>query len=362
MTTKIFIITGEESGDRLGADLIRKARESSNFFDIEFQGIGGEMMHEQGMNSIFPLEDIAVMGLTEIIPKFPVIFARLDQTVKAIVKFKPDIVISIDCPDFSLRVQKRLRKDNRFKTRQIHYVAPTVWAWREGRARAVSKYLDKILCLYPFEPQYFQKYGLDADFVGHPVVERHIPQTSEQDFKKRNGLPSSHELVGLYPGSRRGEIKRHAPVFADCMKALKNQGQLKDIHFIIPTFDRFVPELEQHFSEILQDVSFITQESEKQKAMSVLTSALCVNGTIGLELAMAKVPHITVYKTGWLTAFIARHMIHVDHMHLVNILKDHGCLGSSDEQIIVPEFVQEDVRVLFVSVSSVLLPFKFIWV
>lgn len=344
MTAKIFIITGEESGDRLGADLIRKARESSNDQAIEFRGIGGEHMREQGVHSLFPLEDIAVMGLTEVVPKLPLIFARMSETVKAIQQFEPDIVLSIDCPDFSLRVQKRIRRQLNLNTKQIHYVAPTVWAWREGRAKAVANYLDKILCLYPFEPEYFQKHGLAADFVGHPAAEIKRPQFDEQEIKKKYNLPVSQKLVGLYLGSRNGEIKRHAPLFAECLQILKTRGQAKDVHYIVPTFEKFLPDLKSHFSGFSGQITFLTDQNEKEAVMPALTSALCVNGTICLELALSMVPHITCYKANILTAIIARRLIKVEHMHLVNIFKDHGCLGPSESGPIVPEFVQNDAQ------------------
>lgn len=344
MTLKIFIITGEESGDRLGAAVIEQARTSQQSIDIEFSGIGGERMRSLGFYSIFPIEDISVMGLTEIIPKLPTIFSRLDQTVRAIEKFQPDVVLSIDCPDFSLRVQKRIRKKS-LPVRQVHYVAPTVWAWRPGRACAIAQYLDKILCLYPFEPQYFEKEGLKAEFVGHPIADRHVTAISDGDFRSRHNIPGSSQIAGLYLGSRGREVENHAPVFAGMVEQLVNSGKADTVKFVVPTFDRFLPALKQHFSNTPDHIVFITNDNDKEVAMSMMSAAACVNGTVGLELAMALVPHMTCYKAGRLTAFIARRLINLQHIHLVNILRDHNCLGSAETGPVVPEFIQNDVDV-----------------
>lgn len=342
MTLKIFIITGEESGDRLGAAVIEQARKSQQNFDIEFSGIGGERMRSLGFGSIFPIEDIAVMGLTEIIPKLPTIFSRLDQTVRAIEEFQPDVVLSIDCPDFSLRVQKRIKK-KALPIRQVHYVAPTVWAWRPGRARSIAQYLDKILCLYPFEPPYFEKAGLNAEFVGHPIVDRHVPQISKNEFRSRHNMPEASQIAGLYVGSRRGEVENHAPVFAGMVEQLVKAGKADTVKFVVPTFENFLPALKNHFSKTSDHIVFVTNDNDKEAAMSVMSAAACVNGTVGLELAMARVPHITCYKAGRLTAFIARQLINLQHMHLVNILRDHNCLGPAEAGPVVPEFIQNDV-------------------
>ena len=334
MKKRIFLIAGEESGDKLGASILR----SANPVQFTFRGVGGEMMAEAGLNSIFPMRDIAVMGLFEIIPKLPVILGRLDETVKAIETFDPDIILSIDCPDFSLRVQKKIAARNNISARQIHYVAPTVWAWRPGRAKAIAEYLDGILCLYPFEPPYFEKVGLAADFVGHPVVDKNPLVPDVAGIKKLYDIDPQAKLVGLYTGSRHSEIDRHIDSLSHIAQRLI--GEYPAIHFFIPTFDHFQEAIDKRLGKVMEKATMITSADQKNVIMPALDAAMAVNGTIGLELAVHRVPHITCYRTGALSYRLAKMLVRTNHIHLVNILADHGQLSGA----VIPEFIQDEMH------------------
>lgn len=341
-TIRVFVIAGEHSGDRLGADIIKQCENTGQ--SIEFHGIGGPLMARQGLKSIFPLEDIAVMGLTEIIPKLPLIYARLKVTQQAIKEFSPDIVLSIDCPDFSLRVQKRLKKED-VPGKRVHYVAPTVWAWRPNRAKKIACYLDHICCLYPFEPDYFRAHGLDASFVGHPIARYNFPNLDKQSFVRKYNIPADSKLIGLYPGSRGAEIKNNVSALLDAARELKKRDPL--YHFIVPGFTRFKERIFKKADGLREFLTYLEDEETKYGAMPLLDAAIAVNGTVGLELAMAKVPHIICYKAPWLTYQIARRLVKIDHIHLINILADHQSLAPEYNNIeIVPEFIQADIKVM----------------
>src|SRR5690606_12265482 len=208
---KIFLIAGEASGDLLGASLMQDLRKTG--YEGDFIGVGGTEMALQGLNSLFPMSDLSVMGVSEVVAHLPVILKRLDETFQAIKRENPDILVTIDSPDFCLRVAQKVKKKlPNIKT--LHMVAPTVWAWRPGRAKKIAKFLDGLMCLFPFEPRYFKPHGLKAEFIGHPLVGKIIP-VAKNAFLAKYDLDPKKPILCLLPGSRRREIESLWPIFVE---------------------------------------------------------------------------------------------------------------------------------------------------
>ena len=331
-TLRCFIIAGEESGDRIGADLITALRHNSTGH-IAFKGIGGSAMHQAGLGqSLFDMNELAVMGLSEVVPKLWHIKRRIDETVRAVQDYQPDILITIDAPDFGLRVQKRVNRviDATARPHQVHYVAPTVWAWRAGRARQIARYLDQVLCLYPFEPPYFERHGLCASFVGHPVMESADRRGDPAAFRDKHGIAEDTELIGLLPGSRRGELKRAAPPICAAAKRYAEERQ-DNFAFVVPT----LPHLKDNVADLVRDIParvLITSDYEdKWPAFKACDAAMAVSGTVALELAVAGVPHCIAYRANMMTYWLLKAMVNLDYAHMLNIMADKE---------IVPEFLQ----------------------
>lgn len=329
---KIFIIAGEASGDRLGGSLLNELK--TRFPEAEIQGVGGPDMLAHGLpESLFPMQQLSVMGLAEVLPSIPRILYRLQQTVSAIEAMQPDLVISIDSPDFTYRLHKAIRKNGKIKnTRHVHMVAPSVWAWRPGRAGKWAEVLDQLLCLLPFEPPYFQEVNLKADFVGHPVTERLHPLPRGNDVLGRLGIRGG-PIVGLLFGSRKGELKRMGPVIVQAAQLLAIE--FPGLNFIIPTLPWIEKEVRALCAKIPANCHYLSDYADKYLAMAACDSAIAVSGTIGLELAMLDVPHLITYRMNPLSWQLARRMVHVRYAHLVNILQG---------KMIVPEFLQQECR------------------
>ncbi|MES2729640.1 MAG: lipid-A-disaccharide synthase [Pseudomonadota bacterium] len=327
---KLFVIAGEASGDRLGGSLLAAIKE--RFPDIIIAGIGGDDMKQNGLpQSLFPMEQLSVMGLAEIIPAMPRILYRLQQTVSAIEAFQPDLVLSIDNPDFTQRVHRQIQKNGRLKTRHVHMVAPSVWAWRPGRAQKWGQVIDQLLCLLPFEPPYFANTPMRADFVGHPVTERLQPlPRGKNDVVARLGIRGG-PIVGLLCGSRIGEIRRVGNQIVEAAQLLAME--FPGLHFIVPTLPWIEKDVRALCARIPAYSHVLTDQSDKYMAMGACDAAIAVSGTIGLELAMLEVPHIITYRLNPLTWQVAKRMIQVRYAHLVNILQDAP---------VVPEFLQND--------------------
>jgi lipid-A-disaccharide synthase len=308
----IYMIAGEVSGDVLGGRLIHALKTKGDF---ECHGIGGDMMVAEGLSSLFPMTDLSVMGVFEIVPKLPKLIKRIGQTVADIVEKQPDIVITIDAPDFSKRVVKRARKlcPN---TKFIHYVAPTVWAWRSGRAKTFAELFDGLICLLPFEPDYFEKHGLRAQFCGHPIVES-LSQVGTSRI-------DNHVLI--MPGSRRGEINRMAPVFAEVFQKMKVLNPA--LKAVIPALSHLKDDIAEHFFGM--DVEYIAPVT-RFDAMQTAPFAIATSGTVGLELAVAQCPHVIAYRMNPLTWWILNRMAHVKNAHLVNIMEGRE---------VIPECIQ----------------------
>ncbi len=324
---RLFLVAGEPSGDLLGGRLMQALR--SAVPDIDFVGLGGEAMRRQGLKTLFPMEELAVMGLAEVVPRLPRLMRRLSETVDAVERSEPAALITIDAPDFNFRLGQRLKRRG-FPGPHIHYVAPTVWAWRPGRAKKVAGFLDHLLALLPFEPPYFEAEGLACSFVGHPALEATQKTISRGEARKALGLDGDSKIMLLLPGSRQGELNRLLPAFVATLERLQ-QDQPATI--LVPSFARFVPQLEAA-TRTLSTVRIVVAPEDKQSALAAGDLALAASGTVGLELALHGVPHVVAYRLAPVTALLARRLVRTRYVHLANILTNKPA---------VPEFLQDQV-------------------
>ncbi len=325
---KIYLIAGEPSGDALGARFM-KAMKKKTSGNVEFFGVGGETMEAEGLNSLFDISDLAVMGIAEVIPSIPKVLRHIKETVNDIVRIRPDVVITIDSWSFGCRVQKALRK-KKLGIPQVHYVAPQVWAWKKKRARTMHKYVDHLLTLLPQEPKYFTPYGLDTTFVGHPVIESPVAKGDKESFRKKYKISKDKRIVCILPGSRHNEVATLLPIFIET--AQKLNATYDDLLFVVPT----VKTVEKRVKGLMENCGFetlIVEGSEdRHNAMCASAAAIAASGTVALELAIANVPHIIGYKVSRLTAFLVKRLMHIQFVNLSNIL-----LGRE----IVPELLQD---------------------
>lgn len=330
MSRHICVIAGEPSGDFLGGKLMEGIRVADP--EARFSGVGGYHMRMAGMESLFSYEQLAVMGITEVLPKLPQLMARIRQTIDHIKTAKPDVVVTIDSPDFSFRVAKAVRREMQNPPKIVHYVAPTVWAWREGRAQKISQFLDGLICLFDFEPPYFEKYGLRTVAAGHPMVEGEAMKASGVRFRDEYGILQGDTIIGALFGSRRGEVKRTGPAIRDALFKLADKMDRLP-HIVAPT----LPHIEADVRELLKDYArhlhVFTEAEHKYDAFRAFNIAIAVSGTVGLELAALEVPHVIGYKMNPLTAMLVRRMVKVKYAHLANIMADKE---------IVPEFIQQN--------------------
>ncbi len=311
----IFIIAGEASGDLLGANLMRALKQERP--DAVFHGIGGSKMVAEGLKSLFPMEELSVMGIAEVLPRLFTILRRIRQTAQEIERLRPDAVITIDSPDFCFRVVKKFK--SRIKTIPcIHYVAPSVWAWRPGRAEKVAKFLDHILTLLPFEPPYFQEHGLGATFVGHSVVERMENRGQGDRFRQKYSLKPDQPVLCMLPGSRMSELSRLLDKFSETADiVLRNRHQAV---IVIPTLPHLKSVIEKFFVGRGINPILVYDEQEKFDAFAASHVAIAASGTVSLELAMTDTPHIIAYKLSPVSAMVARHLVKTPYVNLINIL------------------------------------------
>lgn len=330
MTKKIFIIAGESSGDALGAGLLTALLK--RIPDLEVRGIGGERMKAAGLSeSFFPMDELSVMGLAEVLPRVPKFIGLIRKTVEAIKGYNPDLVVTIDSPDFCFRVQKGLKKSG-VAAKRVHYVAPTVWAWRPGRARYIAQFLDGIMCLFPFEVPYFEREGLSAVAVGHPMVESGVLDGDGTKFRALMGIPDDAKVFGAFCGSRSRELEMSIPIMKDIITGLRSS--YPELYCVVPTLPKREERLKTEFSGF-DRVVVTSDHASKYDAFHACDVAAAVSGTVALEVALAGVPHALFYKMNKVTWEIVRRMVRTQFAHLGNILLDRRQF---------PEFLQEDAR------------------
>ena len=316
---KVFVIAGEASGDKLGAALMAGLKALRP--DVSFDGVGGPLMQAEGLESRFPMEDLSVMGLAEILPKYRALKARIRQMADAVLETKPDVLITIDSPDFCLRVARLVKAASTIRT--VHYVAPTVWAWRPKRAEKMAKHIDHVLALFPFEPPLMQAAGMDCDFVGHPVVAEHVASDAAA------AALGSGTVVLVLPGSRKGEVSRLADRFGEAV--VKIAAAVPNAQFVIPT-TRGVHELVQERVAAWDVPVMVLPPGSSDKAAWFKRAdvALAASGTVSLELAASGTPMVIAYDMAWLSRIIISRMLMVDTVTLVNLVSDTR---------VVPEFI-----------------------
>lgn len=322
-----FIMAGEASGDLLGARLMRALKQKTKG-QIRFAGIGGPRMQAEGMDLLFPQAELAHFGIFELLPHIPHILRRIRETIQAIKTQKPVVVISIDSPGFCFRVEKKLRGTG---IPLIHYVAPTVWAWRPERAKKVAQFLDHLLVLLPFEPPYFTREGLGCTYVGHSIVESGADRGDAQRFRTRHNIADQQAVLTVLPGSRAGELKRLLPVFGETIQRLATRHA--DLVVTIAVAPGMRDRLEQATHNWPVRVILTDNDQDKYDGFAASKAALACSGTVALELALAGLPAVIAYRLNPVTVFFYRRLIKARFANLVNIMHD---------KMVVPEFLQEN--------------------
>lgn len=325
-------MTGEPSGDLLGARLMRAIKKKYGS-DVAFYGLGGEAMIEEGLDSLFNIKDLAIMGLTEVIPSIPLVLKRLNETVEDIVKVNPDIVMTIDSFSFSARVHKKLKKLN-FKAPHVHCVAPQVWAWKKGRAKKVSEYMDHLFCLLPYEEKYFTPYGMQTTFIGHPVIEGGADKGDGLGFKKKYGIKAEDTVLCMLPGSRKNEVAFLMQTFMQV--AEKMYAENPNLFVVIPTVNTVSERLNEILKEWKVPHQIVQGEKNRYDAFASSDVAVAASGTVSLELSLAGVPHLIAYKVSKLTGLLAKKLLKIKYVNLINILQDKE---------VIPELLQDKCTV-----------------
>jgi len=324
--TLVYIIAGEQSGDVLGARLIRALREVDP--TLEFAGIGGPRMEETGFSTLFPMHELAVMGLLEVLPRIRKLARLMSNTVADIRARTPDVVVTIDSPGFCLRVLKQIPT-----IRRVHYVAPQVWAWRPHRVREFPGLWDRLLCLLPFEPAWFAERGVEGRFVGHPVLESGADQGDAGRFRANHGIADDAPVLILMPGSRRSEVPRLLPVFGETLRLLADR--IPGLVPVVPVASAVAATVRRATAAWPVQPVIVTDIADKHDAYAAASVALTKSGTSTLELALAGVPMAVTYRVNPLTAAMARRMIKIPFVAMVNLLAGRG---------LVPELLQQDCR------------------
>ncbi len=322
----VFLIAGEASGDNLGARLMAALKRRTGN-RIRFAGVGGAAMAEEGLVSLFPMGELSLMGLAEILPHLPRLLRRLGETAAEVARLRPQAVVTIDSPEFSFRVARRIA---RLGIPRVHYVAPQVWAWRPGRARKLVGTIDHLLALLPFEPRFFEDAGLPCGFVGHPVVESGADRGDGAEFRARHGIAPEATVISVLPGSRHNEVGRLLPVFERAAELLARDRP--EIVFAVSTVEAVREEVAAAVQNWVRPAIAVTDPAEKFDAFAASRAAISKSGTVTLELALAGVPMVVCYKVSALTGFFVRRLVRVPHASLVNLLAD---------RVVVPELMQE---------------------
>ena len=321
----LFVIAGEPSGDRLGAALMAGLRVLQP--DVQFQGIGGPLMQAQGLVSLFPMDELSVMGIAEILPKYIHLKRRIAQAAVAVLEAAPAALITIDSPDFCLRVAGIVRSA-RPDLRTIHYVAPSVWAWRPGRAAQMARVIDHVLALLPFEPPYMTAAGMSCDFVGHPVVAEPLASAAE-----RAAFDGEGPLVLALPGSRRGEVTRLAPVIGQVLgRMLAEHPKLR---VALPTVGAVAGLVRELTADWPIQPMIIEDAGAKRGAFAAADVAIAASGTVSLELAANGCPMVIAYDMHPATLWLMRRAAMIDTVTLVNLVSDTR---------VVPEFIGPNCR------------------
>jgi lipid-A-disaccharide synthase len=331
----IFIITGEPSGDALGGALIAALRRRVGD-GLRVAGIGGERMREQGIESLAPLSDLAIAGVTEVVPRAPVIFRHVRTAVAAIRAERPDAVVTIDSSGFSWRIAQRLRRRGE-RLPLIHYVAPMVWAWRAGRARRMARWYDHLLTLLPFEPLYFEQVGLACTYVGHPVIDSGAGRGDAGRFRAAHGIAPDELVLTVLPGSRGGEVRRLMPIFGEALRRL--EAAVGPFRAAVPTVETVADTVASGVRDWAGQPIVLRGEAARYDAFAASRAALAASGTVALELAMAGLPMTVAYRLSRPTEIMLDRVLKVRQVNLVNLIlgrplvAEHLALDCTPERL-----------------------------
>ncbi|MGC8470581.1 MAG: lipid-A-disaccharide synthase, partial [Acetobacteraceae bacterium] len=334
----VYLVAGEASGDVLGARLMAALATARP--ELEFAGVGGPRMMLQGLASLFPMEELALMGLAEVLPRLFSVRRRLHETTGDIARRRPDVVVTIDSPGFTLRLLRRIRP---LGIPRAHYVAPQVWAWREGRVRKFPGLWESLLCLLPFEPAFFAGHGLPACFVGHPVLESGADRGDGARFLALHGLAPTARVLVMMPGSRGSEVARHLPIFGAALERLARR--VPGLVPVMPVNADLAPRVGAAVADWPLRPLLLTDAGTKYDAFAAAAAALTKSGTSTLELALAGVPMVVTYRFHPLTAALARRLVRVRYASILNLLA---------EREVIPELLQE--RASGEEIAAALLP------
>ncbi|MBR0848401.1 lipid-A-disaccharide synthase [Bradyrhizobium diazoefficiens] len=325
---KIFLIATEESGDRLGAALMQVLRQRLGD-GVEFEGVGGRAMAREGLKTLFPIEELSIVGFAAVVQQLPKILRLIRATADAVTAAAPDALVIIDSPDFTHRVARRVRAKNP-AIPILDYVSPSVWAWRPGRARAMLGYVDHVLGLLPFEPEEYRNLqGPPCSYVGHPLIEQ-LPslRPNAEEQKRREAEPP---VLLVLPGSRRSEIRHHLDIFGATLGRLQAEGRVFEL--MLPTMPHLEATIREGVATWPVRPQIVVGEAEKRAAFRIARAALAKSGTVTLELALSGIPMVTAYRVGAIEAFILRRAVRVSSVILANLV-----IGED----VVPEYLQED--------------------
>ncbi|MGM4886215.1 lipid-A-disaccharide synthase [Tardiphaga sp. 20_F10_N6_6] len=328
MTETIYLIATEESGDRLGSALMKVLRQRLGD-DVRFEGVGGSSMAREGLQSLFPIEELSIIGLAAVLRKLPSILKLITLATEDVLRARPDVLVIIDSPDFTHRVAKRVRQRDP-SIPVVNYVSPTVWAWRPGRAKAMRAYVNHVLALLPFEPEAHRRLGgPPCTYVGHPLIEQidALRPNAEEQARRETKPP----VLLVLPGSRRSEIRHHMATFGATLDLLQKQGT--QFELILPTMPHLVEVIAEALKAWPVQPRIVVGETEKRAAFRIAHAAFAKSGTVTLELALSGVPMVTAYKAGSVEAWIIRRRITSSSVILANLV-----IGEN----VIPEFIQED--------------------
>ncbi|MBO6488103.1 MAG: lipid-A-disaccharide synthase [Pelagibacteraceae bacterium] len=320
---KIFVLTGEPSGDKLASKVIAQLKSSRA--DVEYLSVGGEHLKSLGIKSLFDLKEVTYLGFTRVLLNVFKIKRKINETVKEIVKFKPDILFSVDSPDFTLRVAKEVKKlDPNIKT--IHFVAPQVWVWREHRVKQLKSFLDHVLLLFPFEKKYFEKEGIQCTFTGHPLLE----EQSKSKVDINQIIKENKKIFSIYPGSRLSEINVLTPILFEFVKMMNEK--YKDLFFAFHSTAEHVQLIQNLLlKENFKNCGAIGDEKIKSHILKSSMFAVAKSGTISLEICNAKIPSVIIYKMGMINFFIVKMLVKIKFANIINI---------AAEEEVIPELLQ----------------------
>ena len=325
----LYLVAGESSGDALGARLMAALQRRRP--ELRFAGIGGAGMAAQGLQRRFPLDPLALMGFLEVLPRLHRLRRLLIETAADIATLRPAVVVTIDSPGFTLRLLRRVAPT---AIRRVHYVAPQVWAWREGRMRRYPGLWDRLLCLLPFEPEFFARHGLPASFVGHPVLESGADHGDAARFRARHAIPSEARVIAMMPGSRRTETARLLPILGATLDRLA--AEMPDLRPVIPLAEPVAEAVRAATQGWAIQPVLVTEPQDKHDAFAASAAALTKSGTSTLELAMAGVPMLVTYRVNPLSAVLARRLLRVRHASLLNLISGRELVRELLQEVCTP--------------------------